>query len=69
MNKRVTVTQETDSGRNTRFHDNLTGENMTRTQFVNKIKNGSYDDYYVRNVNGLPTPCSKPDGSKKNNLG
>lgn len=69
MNKRVTVTQETDSGRNTCFHDNLTGENMTRTQFVNKIKNGSYDDYYVRNVNGLPTPCSKPDGSKNNNLG
>ncbi len=69
MNKRVTVTQETDSGRNTRFHDNLTGENMTRTQFVNKINNGSYDDYYVRNVNGLPTPCSKPDGSKNNNLG
>ena len=67
--QRITVTQETDTGRNTKFHDNVTGENMTRAGFVKKINNGSYDDYYVRNINGVPTPCSKPDSSKRNNLG
>lgn len=69
MKKRITVTQETDTGRNTKFHDNVTGENMTRAGFVKKINNGSYNDYYVRNMNGVPTPCSKPDSNKRNNLG
>ena len=69
MKQRITVTQENDTGRNTKFHDNVTGENMTRAGFVRKINNGSYDDYYVRNINGVPTPCSKPDSSKRNNLG
>ncbi len=68
MKKRVTVTQETDTGRNTRFHDNVTGNNMTRSQFVKSIQNGKYNDYYVRDINGVPTPCSKPDSSKNNNL-
>lgn len=36
--KRVTVTQESETGRNTKFHDNKTGENMTRNQFVKKMK-------------------------------
>lgn len=67
-NKRVTVTQESDTGRNTRFQDNITGETMTRAKFVSKIKNGSYDNYYVRKINGIPTPCSKPDSNKNNNL-
>ena len=66
--QRVTVTQESSTGRNTRFHDNVTGTDMTRAGFVRQIKNGSYDDYYVRNINGVLTPCSKPDSSKSNNL-
>ena len=49
-NKRVTVTQESDTGRNTRFQDNITGETMTRAKFVSKIENGSYDNYYVRKI-------------------
>ena len=68
MNKRVTVTRENSTGTNTQFHDNITGVDMTRASFVRQIKNGSYDDYYVRNINGVPTPCSKPDSSKSNNL-
>ncbi len=68
MYKRITVTRETDTGRNTHFRDNSTGNNMTRNQFVTKIRNGLYDDYYVRDINGVPTPCSKPDSSKANNL-
>lgn len=69
MKQRITVTRENSTGRNTKFHDNVTGENMTRAGFVKKINSGSYDDYYVREINGVPTPCSKPDSSKRNNLG
>lgn len=50
MKKRISVTQETSTGRNTKFHDNVTGNNMTRAGFVRQIKSGTYDDYYVRNI-------------------
>ncbi len=66
--KRVTVTQESDSGRNEKFHDNYNGNDMTRRQFVQEIESGSYENYHVRDVNGLPTPVSNPDGTKDNNL-
>lgn len=69
MPKRVKVTQESDTGRNERFHDNFTGNDMTRNQFVNEIKRGSYDNYHIRNINGVDTPVSNPDGSRNNNLG
>lgn len=69
MAKRISVTNQSDSGRNTGFHDNYTGKNMTRPQFVKEIKSGNYDNYAVRKQNGLDTPMAKPDGSKNNNLG
>ncbi len=69
MRNRVTVTQESETGRNERFHDNSTGADMTRAGFVREIKRGTYDNYYVREINGVPTPCSKPDSNKNNNLG
>ena len=47
MFNRVSVTQESDTGRNERFRDNLTGETMTRAKFVREINRGTYDDYYV----------------------
>ncbi len=40
--KRVTTTQESNSGRNTKFRDNYTGESLTRSQFVKKIESGEY---------------------------
>lgn len=69
MPKRVSVTSENASGRNTNFHDNYSGANMTRAQFVNQIKSGNYENYHVRNINGVPTPVSNPDHSTNNNLG
>ena len=69
MPKRISVTKENSTGRNTHFHDNYTGANMTRAQFANKINAGQYDNYHVRMVNGVPTPASNPDKSKRNNLG
>lgn len=66
---RVTVTQETESGRNKKFIDNKTRKEMTRAQFVARIESGEYVDYYVRNQNGIKTPASKPNGKIKDNLG
>lgn len=66
--KRVTVTRESDSGRNQQFHDNYTGADMTRAQFVRQIESGSYSNYHVRDVNGVKTPVSNPDSATNNNL-
>jgi len=66
--KRITVTQESDSGRNQKFHDNHNGDYMTRAQFVKKIEQGDYLNHHVREVNGVKTPVSNPDSSKNNNL-
>lgn len=66
--RRVDVTSESDSGRNQTFHDNRTGEDMTRAGFVKRIKAGDYPDYHVRKINGVDTPVSNPDGKTGNNL-
>lgn len=69
MPKRIKVINETDSGRNQRFHDNFTGADMTRAQFVREIEHGHYSNYHVRKINGVKTPVSNPDGNPRNNLG
>lgn len=69
MKKQVTVTRESDTGRNERFHDNLNGNDMSRTEFVRKINQGLYPDYHVRDINDVKTPVSNPDKNRKNNLG
>ncbi len=66
--KRVSTTLESDSGRNLKFRDNYNNQNMTRTQFVNKIEKGNYENYHIREINGIKTPCSNPDKSTNNNL-
>ncbi|MEQ8724456.1 MAG: hypothetical protein RID81_24445 [Sandaracinaceae bacterium] len=66
--KPVTVTRESDSGRNERFRDPNTGKEMTRGEFANRIERGEFPDYHIRNVGGKRTPASNPDGNKKNNL-
>ncbi len=66
--KRVEVTQESDTGRNQRFHDNRTGADMTRAQFVLQIEQGNYRNYHVRKINGIKTPASNPDGREGSNL-
>ena len=66
---RIIVTRESDSGRNEIFHDNETGRNMNREQFVKSIELGHYEDYHVRTINGVKTPVSNPDKDDNNNLG
>jgi hypothetical protein len=69
MAKRVSVTRESGSGRNQQFHDNRTGRNMSREEFVRQIERGTYPNYHVRKINGVKTPASNPDSSENNNLG
>lgn len=68
MAKRITVTSESATGRNISFRDNCTGASYTRAQFVRQIKAGNYENYHIRNINGLDTPVSNPDKSTRNNL-
>ena len=69
MKKTVTVTKETETGRNSGFKDTRTKDNMTLNQFVKKIENGNYEGaYHIRVINGVKTPCSNPDKSENNNL-
>lgn len=65
---RIKVTSESPSGRNQNFKDTIVGEDMTRSEFISKIKAGIYPDFYVRRQNGVMTPVSKPDGDTSNNL-
>lgn len=66
--KRVTVTKESGTGRNLKFHDNYTGTDMNRANFVKEIENGRYENYHVRKINGVKTPVSNPDAVRNNNL-
>lgn len=66
---RVSVIQESITGRNKKFVDNRTGKEMTRATFAKEIDKGNYSDYYTMEQGGLKTPVSKPDGDEGNNLG
>ncbi len=67
---RLEVKSETDTGLNTRFHDNYLGIDITLNQAIKKVEAGVYDDYHVRTVKktGQKFIASNPDKSKKNNL-
>ena len=66
--KRITVTQESPTGRGLKFHDNRTGADMTRAQFVKQIEAGKYPNYHVRKLSGVKTPASNPDDREYNYL-
>lgn len=68
MAKSVRVTVEDNSGRNQGFHDDKSGKNMSRAEFVKRIEEGRFPDYHVRKINELNTPVSNPDRSEGNNL-
>ena len=66
---RLKVTSESPTGRNTGFLDTRTGQQMTAFEVALKIRSGQYENYHLRNINGVPTPVSNPDKKKGNNLG
>ena len=67
--ERIRVVECSETGRNKRFHDTRTGWEMSRAEFVRRIKAGEYQGYHVRCINGVDTPVSNPDLKRKNNLG
>lgn len=68
VKKRISVIKESKTGRNQQFKDNKTGEKMSRAKLVQKIEADKYQNYHVREINGVKTPVSNPDASKNNNL-
>lgn len=69
MTKRISVTQENDTGWNQQFRDNVTGQRLSRPELVHSIEQGKYPHYHVRVIQGVKTPVSNPDRSEGNNLG
>ena len=67
--KRIRVTDQSDTARNERFRDTRTGWEMSRAEFVRRIKAGEYEGYHIRRINNVDTPVSNPDKKKQNNLG
>lgn len=69
MKRPVEVTDKNDTGRNLRFLDPDSGNQMTTPQFVREIEQGNYPDYHVRVIEGVKTPCSNPNAKESDNLG
>lgn len=68
-NAHVIVIAETAGGRNVRFWDTKLNTELSRREFVQKIKAGLYPNYKVATLKGVDTPLSKPNKTKKDNLG
>jgi hypothetical protein len=66
---RVNVIKENENGRNIRFKDMGTKKEMTDKGFVRAIKKGDYDNYHIRNINGVDTAVSNPNKNQSDNLG
>lgn len=69
MAQRLTVTKESETGRNQEFVDTYKHKTLSRSELVREIKQGNYPNYHTRVINGIETPVSNPDNSKNNNLG
>ncbi len=68
IKKRVSVTEESPTGRNTNFRDNETDEDLTLRKFIDTF-NKYCRKYHIRNIGGVKTPVSNPNGKKDDNLG
>jgi hypothetical protein len=67
--KCLKVLEESDSGRNMRFENTITGQVLSLAETVGAVTNGQFPDYEICIINGIETPRSKADGSTSNNLG
>lgn len=66
--KPVIVLIEGENGRNELFFDLVRRKTLTLEGFVAQIEAGQYPAYTVKQIGGIPTPVSNPDGRKTNNL-
>jgi hypothetical protein len=67
--KPVIVLNEDENGRNQIFYDTVKKEVLSAQEFVALIESGKYPGYAVKEIKGVPTPVSNPDGRGTNNLG
>lgn len=67
--KQISVVEQTETGRNEQFRINGTGEVVSREELVGRIDNGEFPNYHTREIQGVKTPVSNPDGKEGNNLG
>ena len=68
QSKPIIVLLEDEKGRNEQFFDTIEYLVLNREQFVDLINQGKYPGYTVKQINGIATPVSLPDGRKTNNL-
>ena len=66
--KPVVVVFEENGGRNRVFFDTKKRAYMAQAEFIAQIQAGSYSGYTVKQIRGIATPVSKPDGRRTNNL-
>lgn len=66
---RLTVVDESNTGLNRRFKDNVTGEILNRGDVNKRIKSGDYEDYHIMHINNKNVPRSNPNSSSDDNLG
>jgi hypothetical protein len=50
------------------IHQALKKGELISEEFVAQIESGKYSGYAVKDIGGVPTPVSKPDGRRTNNL-
>lgn len=67
--KCLKVIDENETGRNLRFLNMITGQELSLIETVGEIKSGRLPGHEICMINGIETPRSKADGSEANNLG
>jgi hypothetical protein len=66
---RESLIKKDKNGRNELFFDVISKQIFTLAEFLDQIAAGAYPGYVVKMVRGKPTPVSKPDKRRTNNIG
>jgi len=67
--KPIVAIKEDKNGRNELFFDIIKQQGFTLAEFLDQINAGAYPGYTVKEVSGKPTPVSKRDKRRTNNIG
>lgn len=67
--KPVVAIEKDRNGRNKLFYDIVKKQVLTLKEFLAQIQAGAYPGYVIKQVRGKPTPVSKRDRRKTNNIG
>ena len=67
--KPIVAIKKDEKGRNELFFDVVKRQVFTLEEFLDHISAGSYPGYVIKEIHGRPTPVSKPDKRRTNNIG